>query len=186
MLVAVGTAACGSTAPNYPGATVPTAIVGEPYAVPAVITKPYVQKVLNALEAVNAQAARLIIARKSLVPAAIVDLESVDTPAELQAQEAVLRQESSAGFANFRSNPGLVHDSVTKILFSSPTCVYLAATRDYSQVEVHPPPLHTSYFALDERIASNQPDQPNPTPWVIAFLGYNSNGTVPRNPCMPA
>lgn len=186
-------AACGSSQPSQPpqatvpqaaGTTTPaTAVATDPYAVPPVITKPYVQKVLNALEAVNAQATDLIVANKNLVPAAAARLQSIYTDSQFTAQTRHLLTVLATGVGHtFRSDPGRITDAAARIVSASPTCVYLVTTRNYSTVVNNPPPPQQTYIALNRRTASVSLGL-NPTPWVFAFLGYNTDGSMPANPC---
>lgn len=177
----LGLASCAGSSPPSTGATVPTAILGEPYAVPAVITKAYLQRVLNAMEVVNARAASLIIAHKALVPEAVAALGTIDTPPELQIQKTGWQQDLRGGLANALPNPGTVHDKVTAILATTPSCVFLSAIRDFSQVDRRPP-TYTSYFALSQRPGDSTSGL-NPTPWVISFLGGTASGAPPPDQC---
>lgn len=195
-LLAGITAACGSGAPPGPGATVPrgtptapatsstTATTGpDPYAVPPVITKPYVQRVLDALEAVNGQATRLIVANKSFVPAAAARLRAIDSRAEFAVQSSIWSNDLAHGLANYVPDPKDVVDQVTGIVTAAPSCVFLTAARNYTGVDRDPPPLHTSFFALKAKPILPGSEAYNATPWVISFLGYTASGSEPPNPC---
>ncbi len=69
-------AGCGSsTASAGPGATVPRAAStsttsADPYAIPSPITAAYVQRVLDAIEAINAETAGIVVQQRALVPEA--------------------------------------------------------------------------------------------------------------------
>lgn len=177
----LGLASCAGSSPPSTGATVPTAILGEPYAVPAVITKAYLQRVLNAMEVVNGEATRLIIAQHKLGPQALRDLGAINTAPELAKQVLVVRQDLRGGLANALPNPGTVHDKVTAILATTASCVFLSAIRDFSQVDRRPP-TYTSYFALSQRPGDSTSGL-NPTPWVISFLGGTASGAPPPDQC---
>ncbi|MGH9128737.1 MAG: hypothetical protein ACRDY2_07170 [Acidimicrobiales bacterium] len=183
-LLALGATSCAAGSAAPPGATVPTAVIGapppNPYAVPAVITKAYVQRVLNALEAVNAQATQLIVAHRSLVPAARTDLSAIDTAPEVAIQTKLWRNDLNAGLPNLLPKPGLIKDTVTGLLAASSSCVFVSATSDTSTVE-RVPSTQPVYFALVSRPQGGSGS--NPTPWLISFLGGTANGTAPPNQC---
>lgn len=181
VLVAVGTSSCATGPAAPPGATVPTSTPAGPYAVPQVITKPYVQKVLNALEVVNAQASRLIISSKSLGAPALTMIGAIDTAPEATIQSKVWQEDLHAGLPNYLPHPGVVHDSVIAILSTTPSCVFLSAIRNFSQVD-RDPPVYTSYFAIVQRSGDATTGQ-NPTPWVISFLGGTASGAAPPDQC---
>lgn len=187
--LALAAASCTGNRPaRSPKATVPkaagTPAPAGPYAVPKVITKPYVQKVLDALEVVNAQATDLIVANKTLVPEAANRLRSINTSDEFSQQTAIWLTQLRNGLSNYRIPPGPVSDRVLTIGPSTSRCVFAMINRDYSGLEVHPPPAHNSYVVLRLSQPTDSSSGMNPTPWVISFLGYQSNGTPPPNPCV--
>jgi hypothetical protein len=164
--------------PNYPGATVPTAIVGKPYAVPAVITKPYVQRVLNALEAVEAQATTSIASHHAFTATAATLIQSVTTPNEFNIERKIW-------LANLKdkvkipTHPGPAVDAVQEVFPSTGTCLFASLIRRQGGAIIGPPLPQLTYIVL--RVSTTQ--EPNPTPWLIDQLGYNAKGLVPRDVC---
>jgi hypothetical protein len=153
-----------------------------PYAVPSKITPAYVQRVLNALEGVNARATRLIVENHRLVPEAQEILKAIDAPNEYPLQEKIWNNDIQGGLANYRTNPGVVRDRLLHVISAGPGCIYAAIVRDYREVDINPPQTHTSYIGL-KRTLHNTGIIVNPTPWSIAFLGYTTTGAQPPDPC---
>jgi hypothetical protein len=181
--LALCAAACGGGAPNYPGATVPTAIVGEPYAVPAVITKPYVQRVLNALEVVLQQVNEAVVDQGTLATSAATYLRAINSPTEYQEQAHALRREIVDRSLNLLQHPGLVSDTVISIVTATPSCIEAATVRNFARVDVNPPPPPHLYITLVPKTPSDDHAGLNPTPWVINFIGTTELGTPPPNQC---
>jgi len=201
LALSLAAAACQTGRPgNTPQATVPKAVgtnptpatrtayaPADPYTVPSVITKAYVQKVLNALEVVNAQATDLIVANKALVPPAADRLRSIYTGSEFTAQTAHLLTVISTGVnRTFQSNPGAIVDTVNQIVSADPGCIYLGATRDYSHIAVAPSSPRFTFISLVRRTEPYAQSDFNPTSWVFSFIGYNTDGSAPSNPCPAA
>lgn len=182
--VAVSLVAASCSGPAAPpGATVPDSVLGQPppspYAVPKVITKAYVQRVLNALESVESQATVSIVAHKAFTPAAAALIRSVTTPSEYSDEHQIWLNDATSGFANIPAHPRPIVDSVQKVFPSTDTCIFVSAIRNASAAVIDPPPRHVSYFVLH----SGATTSPNPTPWLIDEVGYNSQGLVPGDVC---
>ncbi|MGH9071685.1 MAG: hypothetical protein ACRDX8_11100 [Acidimicrobiales bacterium] len=179
-LLALGAASCAAGSAAPPGATVPTAVVGapppNPYAVPAVITKPYVQKVLNALEGVEAKATVDIAAHRAFTPTAAELIRSVTTPSELSVEQTIWLKDIQTGLHNIPAHPGPIVDSVQQVFPSKSACIFASAIRHGASAVTGPPPVHVSYFVLCPLPVSESSGGPNPTPWVINQVGYNSQG----------
>ena len=177
--------ACASTHPSAtPQATVPvTSATADPYAVPAKITRAYVQRVLDALDRVEGDAARLIVARKSLVPEAAWRLRSIDSDSWFQESTATWADDLANHLANYKVNPGDRVDHVTELLSASSSCVFVKAESDFSAVAANAAPPQTNYIQLVPLSSGRDPKHFNPTPWIVGIEGYNSKGLSPTNPC---
>jgi hypothetical protein len=189
-IVPVLAAACGgSTASAGPGATVPHAAPtsttsADPYAVPSPITAAYVQRVLDAIEGINNQATLIMVQQRQLSPPVARLMRSISTTDEFSQQTKILLDELDKGLPNYRSKPAPVHDSVHQLVFANGSCIFAATTRDLSGLLTSSPPLHVSYFILRRLQAADDPTHLNPTPWVISFLGYNTDNSLPDNTCV--
>ncbi len=175
-------ASCGgSVAP--PGATVPDSVLGapppSPYAVPRVITKAYVQRVLNAIEAVQAQATADIVAHRAYTPAAAALIHSVTTQYQYNFDHRAWQMLLSSGLPDIPAHPGAIVDTVQKVFPSTSTCIFASLNRNFSAVNAAPPAGQLDYVHLEVAATG----APNPTPWLVNRLGYNSQGLVPGDPC---
>jgi hypothetical protein len=189
-IVPVLAAACGgSTASAGAGATVPHAAPtsttsADPYAVPSPITVAYVQRVLDALEAINNQATLIMVQQRSLTPEAARLFRSVSSADEFRAQTQILLDQLDHGLPNYRPHPGPVRDTVVRLAFASNSCIFVAANRDYSALLTSLPPAHQFYFALRRALPQDDPTHVNTTNWVVAFLGHNSDESQPEDTCV--
>jgi hypothetical protein len=183
-------AACGnSSASAGPGATVPRAAAtsttsADPYAIPSPITTAYVQRVLNELEAINAQMVAVVMQERSLPPEAARLLRSISTVDEFATQTQILLNQLDKGLPGYVNPPGPVRDSVQKLLFASSSCMFIAAGRDYSALLSAVPAPHLYYFILRRAQPQDDPTHVNPTNWVEDFLGHNSDNSQPEDTCV--
>lgn len=197
LALSLAAAACQTGRPgNTPQATVPKAVgtnptpasrtayaPADPYTVPSVITKAYVQKVLNALDQVDADALRIIVSTGGLNPAAAMRLRSVTTSSEFPLVTSVVLDQLHNGPSIYQSNPGSVVDDIQRIVSATHACIFTETKRDYAAVLRTAPQPQISYIALRPRQALDDPQGINPTPWVIAFQGHNSDNSAPSDPC---
>jgi len=197
LALSLAAAACQTGRPgNTPQATVPKAVgtnptpatrtayaPADPYTVPSVITKAYVQKVLNALDQVDAGAARLIVASGTLSPNAAAQIRAVTTAPEYTRQTSIILAQLRQGISVYKAPPGAVKDTVTQLVSTSPNCIFAASIRDYSALLMTPPPSRVNYFVLRPQIASPTMSGLNPTPWAVDSLEYNPDNSQPTDPC---
>jgi hypothetical protein len=189
-IVPVLAAACGgTTASAGPGATVPRAASTsttptDPYAIPSPITVAYVQRVLDAIEAINNQATLIIVQQRSLIPEAARLFRSVSTAKEFGDQTQILLDQLDQGLPNYRPNPGPVRDTIIRLVSASGSCIFVGANRDYSALLTSVPPPHQFYFELRRSQPEDDPTHVNATNWVVAFLGHNSDESQPEDTCL--
>jgi hypothetical protein len=147
------------------GATVPgSTTTTDPYAVPATIDAPYLNRVFLALEKIDGEASRLIVATRRIPPEAATLLHSIFTDEEFKVQAEGWNADIDKGLGNFRTPPGDRVTTVRRIIVVQPTCVAVEVERDYSAVTVDPQPGATALVAL----AMRPPLGANRTPWVIS------------------
>ena len=189
LLALAGLGACGgSDTPSSAGATVPkatsTTTPADPYAVPPTIDAAYLNKVFAALERVDGDATRAVVASKDFVPDAAKRLRAIYAEEEFKEQvdlwlDIVIKKQ----FDRFNTPPGDRSSVVEKVMTGRPDCVYVAVRRDYAAVAVTPPAADVEYVALRPADDGRDPFELNPTPWMISSEGYRSDGAVPRDPC---
>ncbi|MEN3314623.1 MAG: hypothetical protein V7605_857 [Acidimicrobiaceae bacterium] len=187
-------AACGGSsgvASVEPHATVPTAppTTADPYAVPATIDAAYVNKVLEGLDAAVGDIVRLVIATRQISPEVIDRLNALyinhdDANLLLQGIQDVMRK----NFVNIRSNPGNEKSTVTEMITSSRACIFAKLSKDYSAVtSTGDAATKVEWIGLKPSDSTKDPNDVNPTPWMIATEGLVlPGGTAPSNPCSGA
>jgi hypothetical protein len=184
-------ASCGGSPTSRaqaPQASVPASVASapDPFAVPATINKPYVQKVLDAIEQVEAGATQEVVATRSVDNTAALRMRAVDGDAEFQFEVNGWLNEIQSGLSHVRSNPGAARDRVATLFRATSSCVFLSAVRDISAVAVTPPAPRLTYIELVQLAPKNDPTHLNPTGWAIAEAGWNSQGLQPSDPCPSA
>ena len=183
-VAAFALAACSSQPTPVVQAKVPSTTIGgsNPYAVPSHITPAYIQGVLNALDAVDGDAARLIVAKHALVKPALQRLEAIDSKSWFTEDTDTWIDDLAAGLRGYRPNPGNRLDKITRVVSASTGCVFVAAQSNFSAISTSEPRTHINYIELLPSTLSTAA-QWNPTPWVFGIEGWNSSGLTPSNPC---
>lgn len=192
VIASLAVAGCTESEGTPAAPTVPTAVSTttttapiDVSVIPPTIDGPYLTAVLAALDQVDGDATRMIVAAKNLTPAAADYLNAIYSDEALK-QEADGWFESLADdpqLGGVRSNPGDRRTVVERVIAASPTCVWLAVQRDYSARNVEAVPTRIEYLALQPIDATNDPRKLNPTPWMITIDGFRADGKEPSNPC---
>ena len=193
-LAAAALAACsGGDDDETADPTVPTAVSTVPpttgqadvATIPEVIDEPYLNRVLAALDEVDGQATRIIVARKDFVPEAGELLASIYRGEEFEEQAETWLDilDRDPALAGIRPNPGNRKSTVDRLVSSSRACVWMAVKRDYADTAATPPPPRTEYVALRPKEASDDVRKRNPTAWVIVDDGFTEDGSEPGNQC---
>lgn len=156
--------------------------------IPPVIDEPYLTAVLAALDEVDSEATRMIVAAKNLTPAAADYLNAIYSDEEFTRQVDLWY----ASFAHdlelkgIRPSPGNRVTRIERIIDVSARCVWLAVKRDYSAVEFDPGPDRNEYVALQPLDRSNDLRGVNRTAWMITVDGFREDRSEPSNPCPEA
>lgn len=189
--VALAASACSSspTGTAGPSATVgtepPRTTTTNPYAVPAVIDAAYINRVLAGLDAAVGDVARMIIRTKTIPPEAYYRLKALYAdPTFLQITIDGYQRDIREGFRNYKPNPGNKLSTVSKIISSRPTCIFLQVDRDYSAVGLNPlAELNVQWVGL--RLSEPRSDTAgyNPTPWSYIYDGFPPDRSQPEDPC---
>lgn len=173
-VVVVG-AACSSPShradPPTTGAPVTTVPAGpNPDIVPTVITPAYVDAVFAVLDHIRGDATRQLYAARAVTAQAVGDLRAIYAD-PLYAKEVQLATDSLNGdLSNVISPPGDVRTTVKKLVYASPSCVFVETATDYSKVLVKPDaPPASVYWDLRPKRGADDPHGLNPTPWQIGF-----------------
>jgi hypothetical protein len=190
LLVATG---CSNDGEQPPAATVPSEVttsstapaVPDPAVIPedlAEIDEAYVQAVVDELFAVEAKAAEIFIAtRDPLDERALEYLRAIYVQDEFETQLNIWFQ--SLALRADQLTPGtLVHD-VDRVIDVRPDCVYIEATRDYSDTTVLEVAPESIYLGITPKRGATEFERLNPTAWMLFMNGLNADGSQPENPC---
>jgi hypothetical protein len=148
---------------------------------PAEIDEAYVQAVVDALFAVDAQATKIFVETQRLDEEAIDILRSIYVPEELDRQVNIWGQDLA--LRGDELLPGTLHNDVQEVLDVADDCVYVAVESDYSDVSIRGASLSVNYLGLTPKIEDDDPEGLNPTGWMLFMNGLNLDGSQPENPC---
>ena len=149
------------------------------------VDEAYLNAVLAALDEVDGQAIRMIYATKRFTPEAadLVNAIYSDEETDRRANGWVSALVEDPELRSIRPDPGNRRSTVSRIITSSPACVWMAVERDHALDSVDPEPPRTEYVALRPLDRSNDPKGKNPTAWMITSDGFNPDGVEPGNQC---
>jgi hypothetical protein len=151
---------------------------------PADIDEAYVQAVVDALFAVDAQATKIFLEMKAPDERAIKHLEAIYITEELDQQidawfkTLALRSEQVL--------PGALQHSVRRIIDMAPDCVFFEADRDFSQTTTNDAPIALTYLGLTPKADSDDPEELNPTAWMLFSDSITLEGPDKESPCAGA
>jgi hypothetical protein len=148
---------------------------------PAEIDEAYVQAVVDALFAVDAQATKIFVETKELDERAIDILRSIYLPEELDRQVDSWFQSLAQRAENLL--PGQLGNEVEQVIDVTDDCVYLEASRDYSKTTKRQVSPGTIYLGLTQKTETDDLEGLNPTAWMLFMDGLNPDGSRPENPC---
>ncbi|MGH9151039.1 MAG: hypothetical protein ACRD03_01255 [Acidimicrobiales bacterium] len=190
---ALAVAGCTGSAGTSAEPTVPTAAPTTPTTapldvsvIPEVIDERYLAEVLAALDEVDSEATRMIVAAKNVTPAAADYLNAVysDEEVDRQLENWYRSIADDLELKGIRPSPGNRVTTVERVISASPACVWLAVRRDYSAVNFDPGPEEIEYVALRPLDPTNDVRGVNPTGWMITDDVLLADGSEPRNRCL--
>lgn len=191
--VSLGLAACSGggegtadpTVPTAPSTSSTTARSIDVSVIPEKIDEPYLNAVLAALDEVDGQATRIIVATKRFPPEAADLLNSIysDEEFDRQAELWFASIGDDPELQGIKPNPGSRKTIIERVISATPACAFLAVRRDYSRVNFEPGPDRTEYLALVPLDPSNNPKGANTTAWMIIADGLRKDAKEPSSPC---
>lgn len=138
----------------------------DPYAIPDEITPEYLDRVFEALNAVDLEIQREIVARDAIPQTALDRLAAIygffALDDELAGYTAVLAEERTGEYAG---GPLIV--TAERVVHVESGCVAVLTKQDRSSLLREPPPVSTAYTVL-VRVEEPGITRTNPTPWKIA------------------
>jgi hypothetical protein len=187
LLLAAGLVGCSSggsadpTSTTRKHATSTSTVVVDPSVIPddpRDITVAYVDAVLKQLMKVYGKALEVSVSTGS-VPLEAVDLwDLIYTPELAGRTSDHVSAELRTANPGIKVPPGDLQVTVDRIISASTHCVFVKSTVDHSEVAVDPGTPSTNYCGLVPNAVSR-----NPSPWRIAFDGFNEDGSQPEDPC---
>ncbi len=178
----LGPAATLGTGPTTTSAPAPepvdVAVIPED---PADIDEAYVQAVVDALFAVDAQATKIFVETRAPDDRAIDYLEAIYLPEELDRQINSWFQTLARGSETLL--PGALLNDVDRLISAGTECTFFAVTRNYSMTTTRDVPPRTVYLGITPKDADDDPNDLNPTAWMLFTDGFNEDGSEPPNPC---
>lgn len=172
--------AAGNTVATEPAPTTTTS----PYAPPAVIDAPYVNRVLAGLDAAMGEVTRLVLRTRTIPPEAYDRLRSIyGDDRGLQLAIDTFQSDIRRNFAGYQPSPSAKITTVTQLLSARPTCVFARVSRDYSPVGTNALTADTQWIAIKPLDPVRDPKRFNTTSWAFAYEGYPADRTQPPDPC---
>ena len=154
------------------------------YSVPKVIDAPYITKVMTALDHVLGDDIRLVAQRRNVDVEFLGRLRAIYGDRELQNLRDLWTKAVAEGLRTLAVMPGDPKTTVQSLLRADPSCVVAAVDRDFSPTQTTPrAQTPQRYIGFVPKPAGRDPAGINPTPWVMSFDGFITDGSVPREPC---
>jgi hypothetical protein len=181
-------AGCNGKADGGPVATIPpsstsTSAPTDPYAVPAVIDEAYVNRVLAALDQVEGDVVRSLVANRIPQVDDTARLRAIYNDPQFQLELDGLIKSANTDLSEYRTPPGNRKTRVTRLLAARPNCIVLEADKDFSEVVRIPPPSppdEVDVITLLPTQADADPKDLNPTPWSIKNAEIIKSGQSPE------
>ena len=178
LALAVGVAGCRSRDDDGPvaeargtGTTTPlttaTTAPADPYAVPATIDAAYVQRVLDALDRIDAEVFAEALAARQVTALVTLRLRSMYNPEELDRQVHALQIQLGRDLSVFKNPPGMRRTVVKRVVTARPDCILVEVEFDNTNLLKNPRPSPPTYLGLEPTAASSDPSNLNPTPYSI-------------------
>jgi hypothetical protein len=188
VLAAVVVSACSAPGrSNSSPASTPTATADpptDPYAIPAVITPSYVDTVFAALNHVNGDAVRSLIAAGQLSDFVRQRLRAIYNDPLFAVELKVFNAGLTLDRSNLRNPIGDRSTIVNTLVSASPTCIFVETSTNLSAVEIHSTGSAVSeYWELQHTQPGADPDRLNPTPWSFALNDAFETKNTMTNQC---
>lgn len=162
----------------------PTTTTTNPYAVPAVIDEAYANRVVAGLDAAMGDVTRLVVRTRTIPREAYDRMRAIyGTDEWLQLTIDGFQLDMRRQFAGYRDIPGNKISSVTEILSSSSSCIFVRTVRDYSPIGANSKTADIQWIGLRPVQPLRDPNGYNSTGWAFVYEGFPPDRSVPPNPC---
>ena len=155
-----------------------------PVPVPATGGDADLDDVLAGLDAVMGDLQRILTAERRITTEVTDRLQAIYTGPEILNQIDAFRADLAGGLAHYRATPGSRVTTVSRVISSTPECVFAEVERDYSPItegEARRPAR--LYVILVPKHPSDDPRGLNPTPWAMLYDGVQEDGSQPDDVC---
>ncbi|HSH61493.1 MAG TPA: hypothetical protein VK988_17985 [Acidimicrobiales bacterium] len=176
-------AGCNGKAGGGPAATIPpsstsTSAPSDPYAVPAVIDEAYVNRVLAALDQVEGDVVRSLVANRVPQVDDTARLRAIYNDPQYQLEVDGLLRQAQRGVMAFKTPPGNRKTTVSRVITARPDCILVETSTDYSDVVLAPAPAGANEGVF---LVTLRPTQPSADPHSLNVTPYSvSNSEVLR------
>lgn len=183
-------AGCNGKADGGPQTTLPppptaSTTPPDPYAVPAVIDEAYVNRVLAALDQVEGDVVRSLVANRVPQIDDTKRLRAIYNDPQFQLELDDLVTFAKTDLSQYKVPPGNRKTTVTRVVTTKPDCIYVEASTDFSEVVrvlAERPPDEVKAITLRPTQAGADQQDLNPTPWSITNAELIKRGTSPVGP----
>ncbi|MDP9404168.1 MAG: hypothetical protein M3P85_12775 [Actinomycetota bacterium] len=168
--------------PTAPAETTTTA-APDPFAIPEVIDEAYVNRVLAALDQVDGEALRRVVATEGIDADVLPMLRAIYNDPQFALELESLRSVLARGLDNFKTPPGNRKTTVARLISASPNCILLEAETEFSDVlrtETPDVPDEVELFTLRPTQQDANPSRVNPTPWSVGNAEVIKRGEMPK------
>lgn len=153
--------------------------------VPGVIDVAYVQRVIDALDQVEGDAVRALVAAKAPDGEFHDGIRAIYLDPQFDRVQASYGRSVAQGMVELRADPGDPVTSIDRLIKTTGDCVFAAVTRNFGALLKEPPTVHKpGYIGFGLKQPERDPARRNPTAWMIGFDGTTASGKEPRNPCV--
>ncbi|MGH9157526.1 MAG: hypothetical protein ACRD1K_17210 [Acidimicrobiales bacterium] len=162
----------GAPSSSSPAVVTTTSVPpADPYAIPDVIDAAYVNRVLEALYAVDGDVVRTVVATGKFGIEEVGKFVAIYTEPQLNVELEQLKELPESDLATYRRPPGDRRATVAKLARADVACVIALVQFDFSDVLAVPPvqvPGEADRITLIPSAPATDRQGSNPTPWSIA------------------
>ncbi|MGI8685187.1 MAG: hypothetical protein ACR2MO_08895 [Acidimicrobiales bacterium] len=165
-----------------PEETTTTHTAGPSYSVPAVIDGTYVDRVLAALDQVEGDAVRRLVASREVDDESVARLRAIYNDPFFEVFRTSMLEVAAKGVEQYEKPPGNRRTTVSELLAANPNCILITAKTDYTAVVIDPPaddPNTDFLVTLRRSQADADPEDLNPTPWSYGAAEVVRRGDRP-------
>jgi hypothetical protein len=176
-------AGCGGKGQAGAGASPST--TGRPVdPVPPVITVGYVNQVLARLNVVYSDALRISLTTKQITPQVKTDLRAIYAGPLYQQELNAFRVQIQHPPPDLRPHIGNRITIVKQLISQRRSCVFIETTTTFSQISSYNgEPFGSEYYSLVKKVAADDPDHLNGTPWMFGFNSASLKPETAVDPC---